>query len=510
MKVNSKIEFGDFQTPLELAREVCALLLRQESKPDMVVEPTCGIGAFLVAAAEAFPKARLSGWDINDDYVGRAQKMLAEVGVKSRVTLGRQDFFSHDWEKELAGLQGRLLILGNLPWVTNATVSGMNGGNLPVKENFQRFRGIEALTGKSNFDISEWMLIQLVKALRGRSATIAMLCKTGTARKLLRFAWQNDGRIATASLYRIDAKKHFGASVDACLLLATTGKAGALEANVFERLDARRPATTFGLVGHDLVFNVRTYRRMKHLEGLCPYQWRSGVKHDCASVMELWSDGTSLHNKLGEEVSIEPDYLFPFLKCSDLANLRIEPERYVVVTQQRIGDNTAIIATRAPRTWRYLDSHRSLFEARKSAIYKSRMPFALFGIGDYTFAPWKVAVSGLHRTARFSLIGPVDGKPVLFDDASYFLPFENEKEARMVTAILNSPVCQQFLASLVFTDSKRPITVELLQRLNLHAIAVEAGVADEWTATRNQCVRYPEQPLATQAEFVMERLAKRF
>jgi methylase of polypeptide subunit release factors len=198
MKVNSKIEFGDFQTPLELAREVCALLLRQESKPDMVVEPTCGIGAFLVAAAEAFPKARLSGWDINDDYVGRAQKMLAEVGVKSRVTLGRQDFFSHDWEKELAGRQGRLLILGNLPWVTNATVSGMNGGNLPVKENFQRFRGIEALTGKSNFDISEWMLIQLVKALRGRSATIAMLCKTGTARKLLRFAWQNDGRIAIA------------------------------------------------------------------------------------------------------------------------------------------------------------------------------------------------------------------------------------------------------------------------------------------------------------------------
>jgi hypothetical protein len=315
---------------------------------------------------------------------------------------------------------------------------------------------------------------------------------------------------ALPSLYRIDAKKHFGASVDACLLLATTGKAGALEANVFERLDARRPATTFGLVGHDLVFNVRTYRRMKHLEGLCPYQWRSGVKHDCASVMELWSDGTSLHNKLGEEVSIEPDYLFPFLKCSDLANLRIEPERYVVVTQQRIGDNTAIIATRAPRTWRYLDSHRSLFEARKSSIYNSRMPFALFGIGDYTFAPWKVAVSGLHRTARFSLIGPVDGKPVLFDDASYFLPFENEKEARMVTAILNSPVCQQFLASLVFTDSKRPITVELLQRLNLHAIAVEAGVADEWTATRNQCVRYPEQPLATQAEFVMERLAKRF
>ena len=508
MKTNAKIEFGDFQTPVELAREVCALLVRQEIKVDLVIEPTCGVGAFLVAAAETFPKARLLGWDINHDYVERAGKVLTDVGIKSRVTLGQQDFFSHDWEKELSGLRGHLLLLGNLPWVTNAAVSGMNGGNLPAKENFQNFRGIEALTGKSNFDISEWMLIQLVKALRGRSATIAMLCKTGTARKLLRFAWQNDGRIATASLHRIDAKKHFGASVDACLLLATTGEAGPAEAKVFDNIDAKRATTTLGLVGQDLVFNIQTYRRMKHLEGLCPYQWRSGVKHDCASVMELWSEGTTLHNKLGEEVSIEPDYLFPFLKCSDLANLRIEPERYVVVTQQRIGDDTAIIATKAPRTWRYLDSHRNLFEARKSSIYNSRMPFALFGIGEYTFAPWKVAVSGLHRTARFSLIEPVDGKPVLFDDASYFLPFEDEDEARIVTSILNSQACQEFLSSLVFTDSKRPITVELLQRLNIHAIAVEAGMATEWTEARNRRVRYPEKSPSMQAELVMERPLK--
>ena len=155
MKMNAKIEFGDFQTPAELAREVCALLVRQEIKAEMVVEPTCGVGAFLIAAAETFPKARLLGWDINQDYIAQAGKVLAEAGIKSRVTLGQQDFFSHDWEKELSELRGNLLILGNLPWVTNATVSGMNGGNLPVKENFQNFRGIEALTGKSNFDIWE-------------------------------------------------------------------------------------------------------------------------------------------------------------------------------------------------------------------------------------------------------------------------------------------------------------------------------------------------------------------
>lgn len=509
MKLNAKVEFGDFQTPVELAREVCALLVRDEVEADLVVEPTCGVGAFLVAAAEIFPKVQLFGWDINCDYVEQTERALADAGASKRATIGQQDFFSHDWEKELSGIHGRLLILGNLPWVTNATVSGMNGGNLPAKENFQGFRGIEAMTGKSNFDISEWMLIQLVKALRGRSATIAMLCKTGTARKLLRFAWQNDGRIAAASLHRIDAKKHFGAAVDACLLVATTGEAGPAEAKVFDDLSAKRASTTLGLAGRDLVFDIRTYRRLKHLEGLCPYQWRSGVKHDCASVMELRrTNGRTLENKLGEQVSIEPDYLFPLLKCSDLANGRIEPERFVVVTQRRVGEDTSVIAKKAPRTWRYLDSHRSLFEARKSSIYSSRMPFALFGIGDYAFATWKVAVSGLHRTPRFSLIGPVDEKPVLFDDTCYFLPFQDEHEARVVAEILNSGECKEFLTSMTFTDSKRPVTVELLQRLNIRALAEDCGLADEWAASRNRGVHYAEQPISMQADFVMERPLK--
>jgi hypothetical protein len=506
MKANAKIEFGDFQTPLALAHEVVSLLVQHGVNADTVLEPTCGVGAFLVAAGEAFPKARLLGWDINPNYVAQTKAALTKAGVAKRAAVGQQDFFAHDWEAELAEIRGSLLVLGNLPWVTNATVSGMNGSNLPAKENFQGFRGIQARTGKSNFDISEWMLIRLLRALRGREATIAMLCKTGTARKLLRFAWQNDGRIASASLHRVDAKKHFGASVDACLLLAHTGETGPVEADVFDELTAKRRSTTLGLAGQDLVADIRTYRRLKHLEGLCPYQWRSGVKHDCASVMELRrAGGETLHNKLGQDVCIESDYLFPLLKCSDLANGRVEPARFVLVTQRRVGQDTKIISKTAPRTWRYLDSHRYRFEARKSSIYSNRVPFALFGIGDYAFAPWKVAVSGLHRTPRFALVGPVDGKPVLFDDTCYFLSFEDENEARVVAEILNSKICRQFLGCLTFTDSKRPFTVELLQRLNIRAIAEEAGYADDWKASRNRGVQYSEQHVSPQTEFVMER-----
>src|SRR6266446_6480776 len=76
MKANAKIEFGDFQTPLALARDVCSLLVQHGVNADAVIEPTVGIGAFLVAAGETFPKARLLGWDINPNYVAQTKTAL--------------------------------------------------------------------------------------------------------------------------------------------------------------------------------------------------------------------------------------------------------------------------------------------------------------------------------------------------------------------------------------------------------------------------------------------------
>ena len=113
MKPDAKIEFGDFQTPLALAKEVCGLVRQQGFVPEFVLEPTCGVGAFLVAAAEMFPRATLRGSDINRDHIEQAEAELARAGASARASLSRHDFFAHDWEMELQQLPGRLLILGN-------------------------------------------------------------------------------------------------------------------------------------------------------------------------------------------------------------------------------------------------------------------------------------------------------------------------------------------------------------------------------------------------------------
>jgi len=504
MKTQAKIEFGDFQTPLGLAKEVCSLLQKLEVKPDFVVEPTVGRGAFLLAAAEAFPDAQLEGWDINPKYILEAAASLERLGASSRSRVAVEDFFNHDWEVALSSHAGSLLILGNPPWVTSAGVSAVNGTNLPTKENFQGLKGIAALTGKANFDISEWMLIRLLRALERRPATLAMLCKTATARKFLRYAWQNDGRISNAAIYRIDAANHFNAAVDACLLVLRTGKTGPREANVYSSLTAVTPTVRIGVVGKDMVSDLDAYRQLRSFEGLCPFQWRSGIKHDCAAIMELRGGANGyLENGLGERLHLEDEFVFPLLKCSDLANSRTTPQRSVIVTQRFVGDQTSSIADKAPKTWNYLQSHASRFSARKSSIYKAAVPFALFGIGPYAFAPWKVAVSGLHASARFHAIHPVDGCPVFFDDTCYYLSFHKKDEAVLVAEVLNSDICQKFISSLVFKDAKRPITVDLLQRLDLSALASATGMGSEWRKLSQSNYIAPSEP--AQLSLLMEK-----
>jgi len=94
----------------------------------------------------------------------------------------------------------------------------------------------------------------------------------------------------------------------------------------------------------------------------------------------------------------------------------------------------------------------------------------MFGIGPYTFSPWKVAVCSLWKEPRFRVLPPSDGQPALCDDTSYFLSCENTEQAALVGATLHSDPAKNLLRSLVFVDAKRVVTKKLLQRIDLHAI----------------------------------------
>jgi len=480
----AKIEFGDFQTPDTLAGEVVAILADRIAPPATVIEPTCGRGSFLIAAARAWPDAEIVGFDRDTDHLSHAKQRLREAHCDARVE--HSDFYTTDWGQVVAASREPVLFLGNPPWVTNAGLGVLKSGNLPEKSNYQRHRGFDAKTGKANFDISEWMIVRLLEAAEGRRANIAMLLKTAVARKVLAHAWKTGLHLKGAELRLIDAETHFDAAVAACLLVATLRpERQSRECQIFPNLADPKPSRTIGWRDRFLVADVHAYERSRHLWGQSPLKWRSGIKHDCAKVMEFRHEG-GLTNGLGESVTLETDYLFPLLKTSDVARGR-QPRRSVLVTQRRVTDPTDRIADHAPRTWRYLLDHATLLNQRSSSIYHNRPRFSVFGVGDYAFRPWKVAISGFYKQSAFELVPPHLGQPVMVDDATYYLGFDHEEDARLVHHILNTQAAQDFLRSMMFMDAKRPVTAELLNRLDLVTLAAEAGHEPQFREALNRC-----------------------
>jgi hypothetical protein len=473
----TKMEYGDFQTPRDLADTVAAFLRDAGILPTVIVEPTCGQGSFALAANDIFYKAhQIFAFDINAAYISALQKQVHDA-KGAHWHISQQDFFTFNWKDFFAPFRGKILVLGNPPWVTNAALGVIGSDNLPKKTNFQNHIGFAAKTGKANFDISEWMLIKLLEALDRQHGCLAMLCKTSTARKVLRHGWLNRYNVGRASLHLIDAAMHFGVSVDACLLVVHTGIPDLLPtAGVYSDLTFDHKLTTFGLVGRDIVADVDEYNRLRDIDGITYYTWRSGVKHDAASAMEFKQSGETLVNGFDEHIKIESTYLYPLLKSSDLANDRLIPQRYVLVTQHKPDEDTENIRKIAPKTWAYLLHHADVLDRRQSIIYQKRPRFSVFGVGDYTFSPWKVAISGFYKNCRFVVVGKYRNKPVVIDDTCYSIACGSEQEATFICHLLNSDITKRFLHSLVFFDAKRPVTIDVLNRIDLKRIADRIGM----------------------------------
>ncbi len=472
-------EYGDFQTPPQLANEVCSLLLRKGLAPGSVLEPTCGKGNFMVAALRVFQGIKkVVGIDINSEYTAQARAAVQAVSGGCVAEIRQEDFFNADWSRIVDSMPQPLLVIGNPPWVTNSTLGYIDGSNSPEKVNFQSRRGIEAITGKSNFDISEWMLLKTLDWIAGKQAVIAMLCKTSVARKVLHHAWKTGKRIAQAEIYHIDAETYFGVSVDACLLVVTASSTKeSVNCRVYDDLSEQSDLTLMKYDNGRLLANAAAYQSWRHLEGNSKQTWRSGIKHDCSKVMELRELNGEYQNGLGESVSLEGDYLYPMLKSSDIAK-DSEPRssRLMLVPQHYVGEDTSQIKQKAPKTWEYLENHSELLLRRASSIYRNRPRFSIFGVGEYSFSPWKVTISGLYKAMNFKAIGPSSSKPVVLDDTCYFMPCQTQEDAILIAGMLNSKIAREFFSAFVFWDSKRPVTAELLQRLDLLALAQELKV----------------------------------
>jgi hypothetical protein len=473
--VSSAREWGDFQTPPKLVREILDTVWTRHAW-GRILEPTCGRGNFLVAARErGGDDLELKGFEIQPSYVSEAKRLLADrqyVATVEEANIFDLNLATIAWSNDRP-----ILVVGNPPWVTNSELSVLGSTNTPFKSNFKSLAGYAARTGSANFDIAEFVLLKTIKELAGQVGTIALLCKRGVARNALEFASKSGLEIDRAALYEVDASKWFNAAVDACLFVCDLGSSGSpFSAEAFTNLGDVKPSAQMRMVSGHLIEDVSVYAGVSEFEGSSPLEWRQGIKHDVSAIAELRADDANvLRNGLGELVEVEGEWTYPLLKSSDVFNSRFPARRRVVVTQRGLRDDTISLALNAPKLWGYLQRHALAFRSRKSSIYRNRPDFAMFGIGPYTFAPYKVAVSGMYKPTKFRLLGSQEGRPMLLDDTCYFLPFTDAMSAAVVFALLSSDEVSRFLRAVTVPGAKRPVTKRILQRIDLRKVLQVSG-----------------------------------
>ena len=210
-----------------------------------------------------------------------------------------------------------------------------------------------------------------------------------------------------------------------------------------------------------------------NVDGKFPIEWRQGIKHDCSKIMELSLINNKYFNGLKEEVEVESNLVYPLLKSSDLKEKYIDKsDKFVIVTQNKVKQDTKYIANESPKLWNYLNKNKEKLDSRKSSIYNNAPAFSIFGIGDYSFYKYKVAVSGFYKKPNFVVLSSSE-KPIMLDDTCYFIGFEKEKDAIITMTLLNSQKVQDFLYSIAFLDKKRPYTKEVLMRIDLPQVIAD-------------------------------------
>jgi len=176
-------------------------------------------------------------------------------------------------------------------------------------------------------------------------------------------------------------------------------------------------------------------------------------------------------------VELEPDLLYPLLRGRDVRRWQAVPSLYILMMQNpktRRGIDEATVQRNWPKTWAYLKRfeqplrQRSGFKRyftrkdRHGQVVETGPFYSMFGIGDYTFAPYKVVWRGEVATSLVAaVVSKSKSKIIVPDQTAYMVAFSNEDAAHFLCAVMNSMVVR--LIYLMHTY--KHVSMSFIQRL---------------------------------------------
>ena len=211
----SNAEYGDFQTNRYLTNLIATKIHSEGNSPKVVIEPTCGKGHFILAVLGTFDTVeKIYGIEIQKKYIWQTKFNILDFFLNNpdkkrpEIQIVHSSIFDFNYQsiKESIG-EKELLIIGNPPWVTNSALSAMDSQNLPQKSNFKQHKGLDAMTGKGNFDIAEYITIDLLRNFGHYRGNMAFLVKNTVIKNIVYDIPKLKLPIANLKKQNIDSKK---------------------------------------------------------------------------------------------------------------------------------------------------------------------------------------------------------------------------------------------------------------------------------------------------------------
>jgi hypothetical protein len=217
-----------------------------------------------------------------------------------------------------------------------------------------------------------------------------------------------------------------------------------------------------------------------------PYDVRHGIVDDLDQVFQveivkkedlsnllIIKNSVSGRRKVGQRTwKVEQDLIYPLLKPKYIKRWKILGYDYVILPQRKYGENNEEeLKAKYPFTYAYLANFKSELLKRTSRWFKNKPFFTVFGLGEYTFKPWKVVWSAIGYLPEFAVAGTVKdsflGEKVLIPDNTIgFIPLDSMDEAYFVCGLLNSSFIKSIIAS-KSTKSKWGVSIQLIKQLPL-------------------------------------------
>lgn len=156
------------------------------------------------------------------------------------------------------------------------------------------------------------------------------------------------------------------------------------------------------------------------------------------------------------ERRIESDLVYPAVRGADVERWGTEPGVYVLMCQDPQSSEpyaVDIMKQRWLRTYEYLCEFKDVLLSRGSKTVRQLAErtafYAMFGIGPYTVAPykvvWKRMASDLVACVVSEVKTPFNWKKVIPTDTTSLFPSHREDEAHYLCAILNSKPVREFI-----------------------------------------------------------------